>query len=94
MVSFLAQGASSAIEDGSSLAVYLTSCASASDVPAAIRACEQHRQGRIEGLRRRALYNEKILHLPDGEEQIIRDQTMRPKAGRPCSNLWSDKAFS
>lgn len=94
MVPFLAQGASSAIEDGSSLAVYVASCASAGDVPAAIRACEQHRQGRIEGLRRGALYNEKMLHLPDGKEQTDRDQTMWPEPGRPCSNLWSDGAFS
>ncbi|ETS86813.1 hypothetical protein PFICI_00641 [Pestalotiopsis fici W106-1] len=94
MVPFLAQGASSAIEDGASLAVHLAACVSRDDIPGAIRAFEQHRQKRIAGIREGALYNEKILHLPDGQEQAMRDKTMQVLPGVACSNLWSHEGFS
>ncbi|KAK9412732.1 putative FAD-binding domain-containing protein [Seiridium unicorne] len=94
MVPFLAQGASSAIEDGAVLAACLDVCTSRSDIPTVLRSFESIRQERIAELRRGALYNERMLHLPDGEEQMERDRTMQPVEGRACSNLWSDPAFS
>jgi salicylate hydroxylase len=94
MIPFLAQGAASAIEDGAVLANCLRKCISKDDVPRYIEEFETLRQERITELRRGALFNERILHLPDGEEQAKRDCDMREIGSASNPNLWSDPTFS
>lgn len=95
MVPFLAQGASSAIEDGAALAECLATCDLSDDAIAnAVKMFTDIRMERIDKLREGAFYNEKMLHLPDGPEQIKRDREMMPMEDGKSSNLWSDHDFS
>ncbi|KAK2749286.1 hypothetical protein FQN55_003611 [Onygenales sp. PD_40] len=100
MVPYLAQGAAASIEDGAALAECLDRAASTKDIPRVIRAFETIRKPRCERIQSGALANGYIWHMPDGEEQILRDKAMKQEMDKsedrdPVSNpnQWSDDEF-
>jgi salicylate hydroxylase len=74
MLPFLAQGAAQAIEDGATLAAVLSK--SELNVPAALKRYEQLRLPRTARIQQTARGNKMRNHLPDGTEQVARDQAM------------------
>ncbi|KAF2177125.1 FAD dependent oxidoreductase domain-containing protein [Zopfia rhizophila CBS 207.26] len=99
MVPFLAQGATSAVEDGAVLAECLARSENEGDIPQFLHAFESIRQSRISTIQKGAHYNGHMLHLPDSEEQRQRDAAMAVDGDggqkqQLCPNLWSDSEFS
>jgi salicylate hydroxylase len=74
MLPFLAQGAAQAIEDGATLAAVLPQ--SKSDIAGALKRYEQLRLPRTARIQQTARGNKTRNHLPDGPEQVARDQAM------------------
>lgn len=101
MVPYLAQGASTSIEDGAALAECLEKATDLSMVPSALRAFERIRKPRCETIQAGSRSNGDIWHMPDGPEQRQRDEDMmavmedRDKKGANGQNpnRWSDENF-
>ncbi|KAK2604001.1 hypothetical protein QQS21_003837 [Conoideocrella luteorostrata] len=74
MLPYVAQGAANAIEDAVVLATALT-CTP--DVQLALNLYEKIRKDRGEKIAASATVTAKVLHLPDGPEQIARDAAIR-----------------
>ena len=95
---YMSAGAAMAIEDGVVLGRCLGRVKSTEDIPAALEAYEHLRRSRSYEVQRRSALNGKIWHLPDGPEQIARDEGMAAEVlGRPfidSTNQWSDPAVS
>lgn len=79
MVPLMAQGACQAMEDAATLARMLE----LHDVPTALRAYEEARLPRTSEFQARSFANAVTFHLPDGEEQISRDQLFAIGTNRP-----------
>jgi salicylate hydroxylase len=75
MLPFMAQGAAQAIEDGATLAAYLSKIASR-DLPDALRRYEALRLPRASRLQAMSEANKTRFHLPDGPAQQHRDAEM------------------
>jgi salicylate hydroxylase len=80
MLPFLAQGAAQAIEDGATLAGVLAQ--SKDDVVGALKRYEQLRLPRTARIQQTARGNKMRNHLPDGPEQVARDQAMASGAAQ------------
>ncbi|TQW01317.1 salicylate hydroxylase [Cordyceps javanica] len=88
MLPYVAQGAANAIEDAAVLATALT-CTS--NVALVLRIYEAIRKPRAEKIAASATATAHTLHLPDGPEQIIRDQQLtNPGAAKRNPDKWSD----
>jgi salicylate hydroxylase len=78
MLPHAAQGAGMAMEDSASLAEFVDSLRSredlSKDLPNILSAWSQFRQARVEHLRSMSHGNASDMTLPDGEEQIMRDE--------------------
>ncbi|KAF3940847.1 hypothetical protein ABW19_dt0206316 [Dactylella cylindrospora] len=74
MLPYVAQGAANAIEDAAVLAVALSLISSADGISNALRLYETVRKQRGEAIQASARTTQKVLHLPDGEEQEDRDR--------------------
>lgn len=95
MLPYLAQGAAQAVEDGATLGVLLTGIESKNEVPALMTVYEKLRRPRAERIQKGAYENGDIWHMPDGDEQELRDLGMsgRLPAGARNPNQWADGDF-
>jgi salicylate hydroxylase len=75
MLPFMAQGAAQAIEDGATLAACLAK-GDKEDVTDALTLYEAHRLPRTARVQALAANNKTRFHLPDGPEQVARDNEM------------------
>lgn len=84
MLPYLAQGASSSIEDGAVLGLLLSPShfKSKGDLPHALRTFEKLRKERSERIARETLAQRRDFCLRDGEEQRERDERMMRGEGR------------
>jgi salicylate hydroxylase len=69
-----------AMEDSASLSLCLARCTSTADIPQALHAFETIRKPRTNMLASHSLANAKLWQLPDGPEQVARDERLRTKA--------------
>lgn len=79
MVPLMAQGACQAIEDGAVLAQAIAQ----HDIPNALRIYQDVRLPRTSTFQERSFANATSYHLPDGAEQVARDELFALGAGRP-----------
>lgn len=88
-----------AVEDAVTLAECLRRASSPEDIPCLMRLYERFRMDRCYTILDGARNNGAIWHLPDGEEQRIRDERMKscslPREGYNGDNpnKWSDPKF-
>ena len=80
MLPFMAQGAVQGIEDAFVLAKCLADCR-ASNISAALRLYEELRKPRASRVQARARQNGVTFHLPDGEQQRVRDAQLAAAGG-------------
>lgn len=85
MLPYVAQGAAQGIEDAGALACVLSKLDSVDQIESALNVFQAVRKERAEKIQSSASATRQVLHLPDGEEQRVRDQRMRG-AGKPKSN--------
>ena len=103
MVPYLAQGASTSIEDGAALAECVARATGLSMIPSVLQAFETIRKPRCDIIQSGSRANGSIWHMPDGPEQRKRDEEMRDTIrnnGRKSDgevsknpNRWSDETF-
>ena len=101
MVPYLAQGASTSIEDGAALAECIARATDLATIPSALHAFEEIRRPRCEIIQAGSRSNGDIWHMQDGPEQQKRDQDMlatmtdrkSKRASSPNPNRWSDEKF-
>jgi salicylate hydroxylase len=85
MLPMMAQGAAQSIEDGAALATLLK--AMADDVPGALARYEAVRKPRATKLQHASAANRIRFHLPDGDAQRARDETMATSGDRSIANI-------
>ncbi|KAJ2999185.1 hypothetical protein NUW58_g90 [Xylaria curta] len=90
MFPYVAQGAANAIEDAGTLAMAFT-CTD--QIELALDLYQIVRKDRSERIQASATNTGKILHLPDGEEQRRRDESIRGASRGKCANpdQWNDR---
>ncbi|KAI1125065.1 putative salicylate hydroxylase [Nemania abortiva] len=90
MLPYVAQGASNALEDAGVLAMAFT-CTD--QIEPALALYESIRKDRSERIQASATNTGNTLHLPDGEEQIRRDEAIRAasRGVGPNPDKWNDK---
>lgn len=86
MLPFQAQGAAQAIEDGAGLAVALRQ--HGDDVSAALRRYEEIRKPRVTRVQEASRANASLWHLPEGPEQVRRDEDLRSGSSDFKSYEW------
>ncbi|KAF2969614.1 hypothetical protein GQX73_g4021 [Xylaria multiplex] len=91
MLPYVAQGAANAIEDAGTLAMVFT-CTD--DIELALEIYQFIRKDRSERIQASATNTGHILHLPDGEEQRMRDNSIQAASRGLGANpdQWSDRA--
>ena len=70
----------------------LSNIASRSEIPGALRLYEKSRKQRAETVQQSGSENRITLHLPDGPEQIARDEQFRASARGSSPDKWTDRA--
>ncbi|KAL2797743.1 hypothetical protein BJX66DRAFT_81521 [Aspergillus keveii] len=92
MLPYVAQGAAQAVEDAAALGIVLSKIASKQEIPLALKAYEKSRRERAETVQQSGSLNRITLHLPDGPEQLARDQQFRASlTGGENPDKWSDR---
>jgi salicylate hydroxylase len=93
MLPYVAQGAAQAVEDAAVLGILLSKIVSKDDIPVALKAYELARKERAEKVQNTAGYTRTILHMPDGANQIRRDQAFANVVlGGENPDPWGDAA--
>lgn len=88
---YVAQGAAQGVEDGASLGVVLSSISSKDEIQLALKAYEKAQKARAEHIQQSCLTTRIALHLPDGPEQVARDQKFKAmSAGGASDDKWGD----
>ncbi|KAK5676082.1 hypothetical protein LTS10_011372 [Elasticomyces elasticus] len=82
MLPYLAQGANSSIEDGAVLGNILSAVESRGQLAEALRLYERLRKTRGEAIVRETFAQRRDFHMPDGPEQMQRDELMLSKLGK------------
>ncbi|KAI9658911.1 MAG: hypothetical protein M1821_001871 [Bathelium mastoideum] len=93
MLPYVAQGASSSVEDAAALAECLDFVKPGTrDFRAVLEAYEKIRKPRALHMKNSARSNRIQFHMPDGPEQQARDEAMRNESrDGPSSNMWKDQ---
>ncbi|KAL4886958.1 hypothetical protein BJY04DRAFT_176925 [Aspergillus karnatakaensis] len=92
MLPYVAQGAAQAVEDAAALGVLLSEITSKGQIPLALQAYEKSRKQRAETVQQSGSLNRITLHLPDGPEQLARDEQFRASlTGGSNPDKWSDR---
>ncbi|KAI5286499.1 hypothetical protein KEM54_006741 [Ascosphaera aggregata] len=92
MLPYVAQGAAQAVEAAACLSYILSNLTEYDQIPLALRAYELSRKPRAEIVQEFGLANRVILHLPDGQAQIQRDEAYRHvEFGGPSPDKWLDE---
>src|SRR5271163_90943 len=93
MLPYVAQGAAQAVEDAAVLGIALSKITTKDDIPVVLKAYELARKERAEKVQNTAGHTRTILHMPDGEDQINRDQAFANVAvGGQNPDPWGDPA--
>lgn len=87
----MAQGAAQAVEDAAALGVLLSTISSRHDIPHALHVYEKSRKLRAETVQQSGSDNRTTLHLPDGPEQVARDEQFRASTTGSNPDKWSDR---
>jgi salicylate hydroxylase len=92
---YVAQGAAQAAEDAAVLAAVLSLINSKEDIHTALLIYSKLRKSRSEIAVASASKTRDALHLPDGPEQILRDEAIGKASRGECESpdLWGDKSF-
>jgi salicylate hydroxylase len=85
MLPMMAQGAAQSIEDGAALATLLK--AMPDDIASALARYEAVRKPRATKLQQASAANRSRFHLPDGEAQRARDETLAASGDRSIANI-------
>lgn len=88
---YVAQGAAQAVEDAAALGVLLSTIPSRHDIPHALQVYEKSRKMRAESVQQSGSENRVTLHLPDGPEQVARDEQFRASTTGSNPDKWSDR---
>ena len=88
---YVAQGAAQAVEDAAALGIILSNVTSRHDIPRALQVYEKSRKQRAETIQQSGSENRLTLHLPDGPEQIARDNQFRAAATGANPDKWADR---
>ncbi|KAJ5899613.1 Monooxygenase FAD-binding [Penicillium taxi] len=91
MLPYVAQGAAQAVEDAAALAVLLSTITSKNEIPRALQIYEQSRKQRAETVQASGSENRVTLHLPDGPEQVARDEQFKASATGNSPDKWADR---
>ncbi|OAX81464.1 hypothetical protein ACJ72_04191 [Emergomyces africanus] len=92
MLPYLAQGAAQAFEDAAALGVVLSQINMANDIPFALKVYEKCRKKRAEGVQLSSTNNRIPIHLPDGPEQVKRDEQFTASMkGARAPDKWNDQ---
>ncbi|KAL3479960.1 hypothetical protein BJX99DRAFT_244625 [Aspergillus californicus] len=92
MLPYVAQGAAQAVEDAAALGVLLSEITSKQEIPLVLQAYEKSRKERAETVQQSGTMNRITLHLPDGPEQLARDEQFRASLnGGSNPDKWSDR---
>lgn len=83
MISYLAQGANSSIEDGAVLGNVLSALSTKDQLPDALKLYERLRKKRGEMIVKETFAQRHDFHMEDGPEQQARDELMLSKLGKP-----------
>ncbi|CAI4213176.1 unnamed protein product [Parascedosporium putredinis] len=89
MLPYLAQGANSAIEDGTVLGLLLGHLQSKEQLPQALKMYEALRKSRGEAIVKEAFKQRDSFHMVDGPEQEARDALLRAPIKAPYPSRWS-----
>ncbi|TKA68833.1 hypothetical protein B0A49_05241 [Cryomyces minteri] len=82
MLPYLAQGANSSLEDGAVLGNLLASIQTKAQLPKALLLYEKLRKRRCEAIVKEAFAQRESFHMPDGPEQVKRDELFMGQLGR------------
>ncbi len=85
MLPYLAQGANSSLEDAAVLGRLLSYVNTKEQLPQAITLYEGLRKPRSEKIVRETFRQRHDFHMPDGEEQELRDAVFASQLGKPIS---------
>jgi salicylate hydroxylase len=89
---YVAQGAAQAVEDAAALGIVLSKITSKQEIPLALKVYEKSRRERAETVQQSGSLNRITLHLPDGPEQLARDEQFRASlTGGENPDKWSDR---
>lgn len=92
---YVAQGAAQAVEDAAALGILLSTIPSRSQIPLALQAYQSSRKQRAETVQQSGTENRITLHLPDGPQQVARDEQFRASTSRSSvganPDKWSDR---
>ncbi|OAT02553.1 salicylate hydroxylase [Blastomyces dermatitidis ER-3] len=92
MLPYIAQGAAQALEDAAALGVVLSQIETAKDVPFALYVYEKCRKARAERIQQSGTDIRIELHLPDGPEQVKRDERFAAAMkGAKNPDTWNDR---
>ncbi|PGH08213.1 salicylate hydroxylase [Blastomyces parvus] len=92
MLPYLAQGAAQALEDAAALGVMLSQIGTAENIPSALYIYEKCRKPRAEGIQQSGTDSRIALHLPDGAEQVKRDERFAAAMkGAKNPDTWTDR---
>ncbi|EEH38433.2 monooxygenase [Paracoccidioides lutzii Pb01] len=92
MLPYIAQGAAQALEDAAALGVILSNISSVKSIPFALGVYEKCRKKRAEAVQQSGTANRIPLHLPDGPEQVARDERFATvMKGDSSPDKWNDR---
>ncbi|KAJ5669509.1 Monooxygenase FAD-binding [Penicillium macrosclerotiorum] len=91
MLPYVAQGAAQAVEDAAALGVLLSAISARHEIPRALQAYERSRKQRADTVQQSGSENRITLHLPDGPEQVARDEQFRASSNGSNPDKWSDR---
>ncbi|PGH13304.1 hypothetical protein AJ79_03720 [Helicocarpus griseus UAMH5409] len=92
MLPYIAQGAAQALEDAAVLGVVLSNITTAKLTPFALQIYEKCRKERAEFVQKSGTENRIPLHLPDGPEQVKRDERFAASVkGGGSPDKWNDR---
>lgn len=98
MLPYRAQGAAMAIEDAAVLGNIFSRLTDSQQIPGFLQSYQSLRLSRTAETQMSSRLNQKIFHLPDGEEQRKRDdemrEAMRGGTSEGNSNQWADQTKS
>ncbi|ODH46974.1 hypothetical protein GX48_06911 [Paracoccidioides brasiliensis] len=89
---YIAQGAAQALEDAAALGVILSNISRVKSIPFALGVYEKCRKKRAEAVQQSGTANRIPLHLPDGPEQVARDERFATvMKGDSSPDKWNDR---
>lgn len=79
------------MEDAAALGILLSSITSRNEIPTCLQIYEKTRKQRAETVQQSGTENRVALHLPDGPEQLARDELFQASANGTNPDKWNDR---